>query len=327
MRALVLESVGNIGVKEVKEPVCKEGEVPLLVRACGICGSDIPRAYETGAHRMPLIIGHEFCGEYEGKRYGVYPLIPCGRCRQCQLGRYEMCCDYDYLGSRRDGGFAEKVAVPFINLIELPDEVSYEQAAMLEPMAVAVHAMRRVFDCDRESLEGNYGKPTISSAVVIGTGTIGRLVEMFLKDAGVADVWFCDSRIEGDADRILKLTDGMGVEAVFECVGKSESAGLALRLCAPGGRVMLVGNPHGDMVFMRDDYWRILRRQLTVLGTWNSSFRSDWEYAISRVSGGFVHPQTLITHRYTLDNITEGFLLMRDKKEKYCKVMCVTEDV
>ena len=157
-----------------------------------------------------------------------------------------------------------------------------------------------------------------------GTGTIGRLLDMFLRDAGVADVWFCDSRVPGDYERIMDLTDGLGAGTVFECVGKSESAALALRLAEPGGTVMMVGNPASDMLFPRDDYWRILRMQLTILGTWNSSFRTDFEYALERVASGHVHPESLITHRYTLSDIVEGFSLMRDKREKYCKVMCIS---
>ena len=181
MKALVLHDVGKISVEEVNKPFPKAGEVLLKVMACGICGSDIPRAYKDGAHAMPLIIGHEFagvveeCGEsvdksWMGKRVGVFPLIPCKECECCKNNKYEMCKDYSYLGSRRDGGFAEYVTVPEWNLIELPERVSFEQAAMLEPMAVAVHAIRRV-------------RPTSEDSVVImGLGTIGLLVTMLLLD-------------------------------------------------------------------------------------------------------------------------------------------------
>ena len=314
MRALVLRDIGDIGVDEVPSPAKRDGEVILSVRACGICGSDIPRAFKTGAHRMPLIIGHEFCGEADGKRYGVYPLIPCGCCEPCKKGWFEMCKSYDYLGSRRDGGFAEQVSVPEKNLIELPDEVSFSQAAMLEPMAVAVHAMKRAMASRHDG--------RIGSAVIIGAGTIGRLLSMFLSDAGVGDVQFCDSRVSGDEERVMSHFSGMGADAVFECVGREESYGLALRLAGSAGVVVLVGNPYGDMTAARDDYWRILRQQLTVIGTWNSSFRDDWEYALRRVADGAVHPEALITHRFELSDIVSGFYIMRDKSEKYCKIMC-----
>ena len=154
MKAWVLHGIGDIRLEEAACPEPAEQEVLLAVRAVGICGSDIPRIYRTGAYAHPLIPGHEFAGEvtkvgkgvdpsWRGQRVGVFPLIPCRSCDPCQRKLYEMCRCYSYLGSRRNGGFAEYVAVPAGNLLRLPEKVSYEEAAMLEPMAVAVHDMRR----------------------------------------------------------------------------------------------------------------------------------------------------------------------------------------
>ena len=153
MKAWVLHGVGDIRFEEVETPQPADGEVLVAVRAAGICGSDIPRIYQTGAHVQPLIPGHEFAGQvvgtgrdvsadWQNRRVGIFPLIPCKNCVSCQKQHYELCRSYSYLGSRRNGGFAEYVTVPAWNLIALPDAVSYEQAAMMEPMAVAVHAMR-----------------------------------------------------------------------------------------------------------------------------------------------------------------------------------------
>jgi len=178
MKAWVLHDINDIRMEEVKKPVPGKGEALVRVMAAGICGSDIPRIFKTGAHNMPLIPGHEFSGVVEavgesydfdlekneavstgradgnkktggnyadawvGKRVGIFPLIPCRKCDPCQHELYEMCKNYNYLGSRCDGAFAEYVTVPVANLIELPDNVSFQAAAMLEPMAVAVHAMR-----------------------------------------------------------------------------------------------------------------------------------------------------------------------------------------
>ena len=187
MKAWVLHDIGKITLDEVSVPQPAAGEVLLKVHAAGICGSDIPRIYDTGAHSMPLIPGHEFAGEvvgvgaevkdaWIGKRVGVFPLIPCRECRPCSERRYEMCRSYSYLGSRRDGGFAEYVVVPEWNLIELADNVAYEEAAMSEPMAVAVHAIRRV-------------QPETSDTVVVcGLGTIGELIVMFLIDMGIKNI-------------------------------------------------------------------------------------------------------------------------------------------
>ena len=154
MRAYVLHGIDDLRLEETALSEIKEREVLVKVMAAGICGSDIPRIYKTGTYSYPLIPGHEFSGtvietglkadkKWMGKRVGIFPLIPCGECEPCRKKQYEMCRHYSYLGSRTNGGFAEYVAVPGENLIELPEEVSYEVAAMLEPMAVAVHAMRK----------------------------------------------------------------------------------------------------------------------------------------------------------------------------------------
>ena len=187
MKAQVLHNIADIRYDGAAKPRLKKGWVLVKVMAAGVCGSDIPRIYKTGAHVHPLIPGHEFSGHvvevyddtasrWIGKRVGVFPLIPCGECECCQKKQYEMCSHYNYLGSRCDGGFAEYVAVPEWNLIELPDNVTYEQAAMMEPMAVAVHALRQ-FDISRNI-----------NVCVIGLGTIGLLLTMFLKEMGIKHV-------------------------------------------------------------------------------------------------------------------------------------------
>lgn len=184
MKAWNLHGVSDFRYEEVLKPVPVAGEVLVAVKAVGICGSDIPRVYENGTYSFPTIIGHEFSGvvediganvesNWKNKRVGIFPLIPCKSCVPCKNKQYEMCRKYSYIGSRRNGAFAEYVSVPVENLIELPESVSYEEAAMFEPMAVAVHAMRRV-------------KPMADDTVAIcGVGTIGTLLLMFLMEAGI----------------------------------------------------------------------------------------------------------------------------------------------
>ena len=134
MKAWVLHGVNDIRLEEKEEPQLRADEALVCVKAAGICGSDIPRIYKTGAHVHPLIPGHEFSGQvvkvghkadikWLHKRVGIFPLIPCRKCAACQRQQYELCRDYGYLGSRRNGGFAEYTAVPQWNLIELPDRV------------------------------------------------------------------------------------------------------------------------------------------------------------------------------------------------------------
>lgn len=364
MKALVLRDVEKIKVENMEKPVPGKGQVLVKVSACGICGSDIPRAYKDGAHNMPLVIGHEFSGVVEecgsnvdnswnGKPVGVFPLIPCMKCDCCLNRKYEMCSNYSYLGSRVDGGFAEYVLIPEWNLIELGDGVTMEQAAMLEPMAVAVHAIRqalrvRGYDIGRSNLN----EILDCNMVVMGLGTIGLLVTMFLKDMGFKNVYtignkaiqqkmvkaigieedkYCDIGIWDEIDWIRgnTLSNGNmhGADFFFECVGQSRSLEAGIYGAAPGGVVCTVGNPHNDMDLKRNVYWQILRKQLTLAGTWNSSFThgldDDWHYVLSRLQQGAVKPELLISHRYDLEDILAGFEIMRDKKEEYVKVMMV----
>ena len=360
MKALVLEEIGKLEYKDVKKPIPKKGEVIVKVMAAGICGSDVPRAYKEGAHNMPLIIGHEFAGivdcvgegvshDLTGKRVGVFPLIPCRQCGPCLKGQYEMCRNYSYLGSRRDGGFAEFVAVPVWNLIELPDNVSYEAAAMIEPMAVAVHAIRRTIKEFVAKKEGTREK----TIAVCGLGTIGTFLVTFLLEAGYKNLLvignkefqrktmaelgvpsenYCDSKKENAYDFIMKHTDGYGADVFFECVGSNEVASLAVDSTAPAGHICFVGNPHSDMTFEKLVYWKILRNQLTITGTWNSSYLGaedgaddDWHYVIERLGSGRIEAEKLITQRYSLEDLHKGFELMRDKTEDYVKVMCTLE--
>lgn len=353
MRAWILEDIGRIHLTETDQPKPREKEVLIKVQAAGICGSDLPRIYETGAHQMPLIPGHEFSGtvaaagspsgkRWLGKRVGVFPLIPCGQCMCCRDKKYEMCSNYSYLGSRQDGGFAEYAAVPEWNLIELPDAVSFEEAAMLEPLSVAVHALRRMH-VRREETIIVYGLGTIGMMLVslllgqgmeklfvVGNKDIQRTKALAL---GIPEENYCDSKNGQAVDWCISRTGQRGADVVFECVGKSETCSDAIGLAAPGGRICLVGNPSADMHLDKQVYWKILRRQMQLCGTWNSSFAGagseeeaadDWHYALDCIAGGQVRLEALITHRFSLEELDLGLEIMRDKTEEYIKVMCVS---
>lgn len=347
MKAWILHDINDLRYETADLPPLLSGEVLIKVKAVGICGSDIPRIYHTGAHTHPLIPGHEFSGIVEqlgpdvdktwlGRRVGVFPLIPCKTCAPCRKKLYEMCRSYDYTGSRRNGAFAEYVSVPAWNLIPLPEEASFEAAAMLEPMAVAVHAMRRAAPAPSDTV------------AVCGLGTIGLLLVMFLLDAGVKNLLvignkafqkqtvlklglpndaYCDSKTENVSKWLSARTDGMGADVFFECVGKNETYIQAIQNAAPAGTVILTGNPFSDMELPKDVYWKILRNQLTVSGTWNSSYihdtKDDWNYVIERLAAKKIAPETLITHRLPLERLTEGLHIMRDKTEDYVKIMAI----
>lgn len=346
MKAYVLNGINQLNYEEVKEPVLNEGRVLVEVKASGICGSDIPRIFENGTYHFPTIPGHEFSGivrkvyakeqeKWIGKRVGIFPLIPCQKCISCQEKKYEMCSNYDYLGSRSDGGYAEYVSVPEWNLIELPDGVSYEAAAMLEPIAVGIHALKQInLSC-------------VKSAVVFGCGTIGLLMAQWLRIFGVEKIIlvgtkekqrimaeqlqfydFINTKTENAVERVLEMTGTEGADVCIEGTGYSEVLSQCLNCTKRGGDVLVVGNPHGDVYIDKDTYWKLLRKQLRISGTWNSSYipeldKDDWRTSIENIMNGRLKPELQITHRLSFDELDKGLRMMRDKKEYYNKVMLV----
>ena len=355
MKAWVLKEIGNISLIDIEVPAPAPDEVLVRVCSAGICGSDIPRIYETGAHRMPLVPGHEFSGVVEGigenaspfwsgKRVAVFPKIACKKCPQCRSGHPEMCQDYDYIGSRRDGAFEEYVTVPSENLILLPDSVSFEEAAMLEPLAVAANAVRT--GCLRSDASPALDRPV----AVCGLGTIGMMVVMLLSEAGFENIYvignkesqkkralalgipeknYCDSRNENVPEWLRESSNG-GILTYFECVGKNECIVNGIEASLPGGSLILVGNPYSHMSFERDTWWKILRRQMAVYGIWNSSFRQklneeekidDWNFVLERIKDEKLRPAELISHRLVPAEFEKGLHIMRDKSEDYCKVI------
>ena len=327
MKAYVLHGIGDLRYEDCPVPEIPLGWARVRVLAAGICSSDIPRIFEKGTYHFPTIPGHEFSGRVEkvageadmqwvGKRVGIFPLIPCKKCPSCQKGQYETCSNYDYIGSRRDGGFAEYVAVPVWNLIELPDAVSDMQGALLEPAAVALHAVRRA-----QIFPG-------ASVCVVGTGAIGLLAGQWAKILGAGQVTI-KGRSEGKRQIVQQCGLEYGAHAgeefdcVIEAVGSAQALEESLLLTAPGGRLVLMGNPDGPRTLSQDLYWRILRKQLTLTGTWNSSYGSkdsDWEETVQAMANSRLETDGIVTHLLNREELPEGLGIMRDKSEPFCKI-------
>lgn len=333
MKAYELHGVNDLRLEETEKPEIPSGWVLVQVKASGICSSDIPRIFTNGTYHFPTIPGHEFSGvvvacgegvpkERIGKRVGIFPLIPCRTCPQCKEKKYEMCDHYDYLGSRRDGGFAEYVAVPDWNLLELPEHVSFCEAAMLEPLSVALHAVKRS------------GVKPGDTAAVIGTGMIGFAAAAWAKVLGAESVFVVGRSEEkrAIAEKIPGITyvteqesDTIEADVVVEAVGTPQAISKAVLLAKPGGSIVLMGNPSGDISMEKTVYWRILRKQLTVTGTWNSSYEKDkacdWTEALDALLQKKIPAEALMTHCFSSDRLMEGLELMKNHKEPYCKVM------
>jgi L-iditol 2-dehydrogenase/galactitol-1-phosphate 5-dehydrogenase len=340
VKALVLEANARLAWRDVPLPA-RPGPAWALVRiaAAGVCGSDLHRAFERGAYRTPLIMGHEMAGVVEEPAEGqrlrrgalvtVFPLLPCYRCAPCQTGDYAQCTDYDYFGSRRDGGFAEHLWTPEANLLEVPQGLAPEHAAMTEPCAVALHGVRRMAV-----------RPGATGAV-FGGGPIGSMVAQWLRVAGcrrilVVDVEPAkldlagsmgfepvDGRRGDAAQQVVELTGG-GAECVVEAAGLGLTYAQALGSAARGGQVVLLGNIAGELRLGADQVSSILRRELRVYGTWNSRVAprgaDDWSTALA-LMGRDIQVAPLITHTPPLAEGASVLERMHRRSEPFGKVV------
>ncbi len=343
MLAAVLYGVGDLRVEERPRPEPARGQVLVRVAACGVCGSDVPRIFEHGTYRFPLIPGHEFagrvaaCGEgvegwAEGDPVTVFPLLPCRRCRYCERGVFELCDHYDYLGSRSDGAFAEYVVAPAWNLVRVPAAVPLDHAALTEPASVALHALRR------------FGVAAGDRVAILGAGPIGLLLAQWARALGAGRVFLFDlvaeklaaARELGFADtinssecdpveRALAETEGVGVDLVVEAAGVPATVVQAIQMARKLGKIVLMGNPAAGVTLSQEVLWSLLRKQLTIRGTWNSSFarlpRSEWATSLEAMARGGLRIEPLITHRFPLAQANEALELLRDRREFANKVL------
>lgn len=311
MKAAVLHRVGDLRIENVSLPVPTSQEVLLKVAACGVCNSDITRITKTGTYRYPLILGHEFSGRDEkGNLFAVYPLIPCYECEQCRHQQYQCCLNYNYCGSRCDGGFAEYVKVPKKNLIPVPEGVSAQEAAMVEPAAVGMHAVRKANIKQDETV------------IIIGCGTLGLLTAQIVRATSGAELFLVDISEERlDLARSMgflntynskqNLTNVLGscADVVMEMVGLNVTYNLTIDLAKPCGRVLWTGNIADDLGLARQKVSSILRKELQIFGTWNSSALgpepTDWQMVLQLQSQGKINMSVLISHQIMLEELPE----------------------
>jgi L-iditol 2-dehydrogenase len=292
VKALLLTAPSQLDYTDFAAPVPGDDEVLLRIHACGICGSDI-HGWDgsTGRRRPPLIMGHEASGEIvavgprverwrAGDRVTFDSTIYCGACPYCARGEVNLCDNRRVVGVapveyRQHGAFAELLALPARILYALPPGLTYQQAAMVEPVSIAIHAVQRF------KLAPN------STAVVVGAGMIGLFVIQALKWAGatrIIAVDLADNRLAlarelGATDtlrsdlvdvpaEVAKLTGGRGADAALEVVGLSATVNLAIASVRRGGHVVLVGNlaPKVDFPLQA-----VVTRELTLHGTCGSA--------------------------------------------------------
>ena len=338
-RSAVLEKNEKIVVKEITTPELQPDECEVGIFSAGLCSSDIERGFGGGAYFYPLVMGHELAGEItrigsnigEGLSVGdkvcIFPLLPCFKCPACKEKRYALCRNYDYYGSRRHGGFAEKLNVKKWNLCKLPDGVDLEDGAFVEPMAVVLHAI--------EKLDLNSHKP--GRLCILGGGFLGLVAvqiinqlypesEILLVDrnqfkldigsqCGAATRWI------GDADSWDSFLADMdrAFDQVIELVGSPETFGAALQVAAPGARVVWGGNISGDLNLTKAQVSSVLRKELIILGTWNSIYKGDgicdWTRCLDLISRG-IQPSDFVSLRIDLDELDATLSKLHAHKQR-----------
>ncbi|HXC97693.1 MAG TPA: galactitol-1-phosphate 5-dehydrogenase [Verrucomicrobiae bacterium] len=314
MKALVLQEYKKFDHREVPAPQPAAGEVLIAVKACGICGSDVHGMDgSTGRRRPPVIMGHEAAGIIAAVGMGVTvwsvgdrvtfdSTIYCGECEFCRRGEINLCDNRRVLGVscedyRRDGAFAEFVAVPQRVLYRLPDGLPFEHAALVEPFSIALHAIRRV------SIVLN------DTVVVVGAGMIGLALVQALRHTGcgrLISVDVADDRLalakkfgatdivnsakENAAEALLRLTHNRGTDVAFEAVGLTATVDLALRSVRKGGAVALVGNVAPKIEFPLQI---AVTRELSIFGSCSS--RGEYPAVLDMLARGGLDPAPFIS--------------------------------
>ena len=320
MKLTVYENA-KYALEESKKPTPQAGESLVKVKACGICGSDVPRIFAGKSYYYPIVLGHEFAGVVEesedknliGKNVCIFPILYCGKCEYCAKEEYASCVGYDYYGSRRDGGMCDYICIKNDNLLVLPDGVSFEEGAMTEPTAVCLHAVKKA----------NIKKG--ESVVVYGGGTIGLLSAMWARYFG-AKVYIVDidQKKLDYADKLgFKSYKGERVDVAIEASGAGACFNQAVLALSNFGRLVLVGNAFADLTVSKENYSKILRKQLSLFGSWNSDFKkdiNDWKDSLKAIAEKKIDPSALITHRVALKNGDKAFDVVKNR-EFYNKIM------
>ena len=340
MNALVLTAYNTFTLEDVPTPTPRRDEVLVRVRACGICGSDVHGMDGTTGRRIPpIVMGHEAAGtiaetgdDVEGWRIGdrvtFDSTIYCGKCAYCKQDRVNLCEDRRVLGVscedyRQHGAFAEYVAVPARVLYALPDAVPFEHAAMVEPAAVALHAVSHasIVPCD--------------SAVVIGAGMIGLLIVQALRARGYQQIIAVDvedarlelaKRVGADhalnancddvAAKVRGIVRGDGVNAAFEAVGTTATVQTAIACVCKGGAVVLIGNVSPEVAFPLQ---RVVTREISVFGSCASS--GEYVSALTMMAKGKIDVAPLISAVAPLQEGPAWFSRLHGREPGLMKVL------
>ena len=324
MKAFFLHGAADLRPADLPVPEPKARDVLIAVRRAGICGSDMHYYghFRIGSFipKRPFVLGHEFAGEIVavgagvaatriGERVAVDPSMPCGMCSDCRSGRYNLCRDMRFYGSAScdphvDGGFEEFVTAPAANCLSLPDALDWAQAAMIEPLSVAVHALGRAVTVAGKTV------------LVTGGGTIGQLTALVARAFGAARVVLSDIdpgrrafALARGADAVLDAADPDfvlqagdlapgGFDVVVEAAGSAQALEQGLHAARRGGTIVQVGTLPGSVTLPLN---LVMARELALVGSFR--FANAFQTAITLAAQGRIDMRPLITAVYPLADL------------------------
>jgi len=326
----------KIKLEENAKPEPGKNEAIISVTMCGICGSDANAyLYRANFATYPVVQGHEFVGVIEkigsnveklkeGDKITVNPALSCRKCSFCGEGKYNICTNLKFLGDQLDGAFAEYIKVPVDRIIPLSSDMTFVQSALIEPTAMAVHAVNRA----------NVKLGT--KVVVIGAGPIGLLICQMAMVLGASEMIVADKRESqinlakslgakhvvnvSEAhlkEKVNEITGGEGVDLVFECAGAKESIAEALRIVKNGGDVVMVSLPAKDLTL---PIVQISLKEVNLVGV-GVYLQREIITAINLIRKRKIKVEPLVTHIFDLREIRQAFELAASRKEGVCKVI------
>ncbi|MBN2697799.1 MAG: alcohol dehydrogenase catalytic domain-containing protein [Bacteroidales bacterium] len=341
MKSWVLTGLSRMEMVEKPVPeIGNPGDVLIRMASIGVCGSDI-HYYKTGkigsqVVKYPFTVGHECAGIVEavgeavgnlkpGDRVAVDPAMPCYQCDQCRAGRYHTCRNLRFLGcpGQAEGCLSEYIVMPARSCYLLKDNLTLDQGALSEPLAIGVYAVR---------LSGLAEGAKIG---ILGTGPIGISVLLPARTMGAGRVYMTDkidARLSlagemgaswtGNPDKTDIVKDIMeqepgGLDMVFECCGQQEAADQAIRLLKPGGKLMIIGIPEFPRWSFEADDFR--RKEISV-----QNVRRQNEVValtLDMISGGTIRPDRMQTHTFDFDRADEAFDLVAGYRDGVMKAM------
>ncbi len=336
MRQAVMTEPGHIVFNEVEEPVAGPGEVLLRVKKIGVCGSDIHVWH--GKHPFtpyPVVQGHEFSAVVEAVGEGVTKVKPgmrataapqkvCGRCRPCKRGDYHICDALKVRGFQAPGCAQDLFVVTEERIVALPDSLTFEQGALIEPISVAAHSSGRA-----PNLKGK-------NVVVFGAGTIGNLVAQAARCRGAKKVMItdisdfrlqkalavkidavCNVKTENLEEKIKEVFGDEGFDVAFECAGVEVSLDNAVQYIQKGGDIVVVavygGRPKVDMSVVGD-------RELTLIGTLMYQ-QHDYEQAVEWIADGSIITEPLVTGHFPFEKYEEAYCFIDRQADTTLKVV------